>query len=83
MLTREVEGELLILDEDHEKIHQLNSTAAFVWQLCDGSHTVFSIQKNLVEHYGIEIDVASQDVTAVLEEMINAGLIALRNADED
>ncbi len=34
LVFREVNGEILALDNRSNQIHQLNSTASFIWRLC-------------------------------------------------
>ena len=36
LITKEVAGELVIYDQASDRVHCLNSTAAFVWTHCDG-----------------------------------------------
>ena len=40
IITREVEGELLIYDRTRDRAHCLNETAAVVWKGCDGRSSV-------------------------------------------
>jgi len=38
--TIPVEKELMLHDPAAQKVYALNPTAAFVWTLCDGAHTI-------------------------------------------
>lgn len=38
--TIQVEGETLLHDPTIQKVYVLNPTAALIWSLCDGTHTV-------------------------------------------
>ncbi len=40
LLTREIGDELAVYDEDRDRLHVLNRTAALVWRHCDGQRTV-------------------------------------------
>lgn len=42
-LLREVDGELLVLDDEHHVAHRLNHEAASVWRACDGTSDLASI----------------------------------------
>ncbi|MDY6991836.1 MAG: PqqD family protein, partial [Pseudomonadota bacterium] len=36
----QVEGEAMLHDPTAQKVYVLNPTAALIWSLCDGNHTV-------------------------------------------
>jgi hypothetical protein len=40
LLTEEVDGELLIYDEERDTATRLNRTAAVVWRSCDGQRSI-------------------------------------------
>ncbi len=45
IIFKEVDGELLIYDMERNKAHCLNSTAAFIWQHCDGRTNVTELTR--------------------------------------
>jgi hypothetical protein len=45
IICKEVDGELLIYDLERNKAHCLNSTAALVWQHCDGQTSVTELAR--------------------------------------
>ena len=45
IIFKEVDGELLIYDIERNKAHCLNSTAALVWQHCDGRTNVTELAR--------------------------------------
>jgi hypothetical protein len=47
IITREVDGELLIYDRVRDKAHCLNETAAAIWKRCDGRTTARDIAESL------------------------------------
>lgn len=40
LITKEVADELIVYDRESDRVHCLNSTAAFVWTHCDGRTSV-------------------------------------------
>jgi hypothetical protein len=48
IITKEVDGELLVYDRTRDKAHCLNPSAAAVWNLCDGQTTVADIAAKLI-----------------------------------
>ena len=49
IITKEVDGELLVYDVARDKAHCLNATAAAIWQLCDGRTSVSEISAQWAE----------------------------------
>jgi hypothetical protein len=47
IITREIDGELLIYDRTRDRAHCLNGSAAAVWKLCDGRSSVGDIAAQL------------------------------------
>lgn len=66
--ARNVGGETLILDRKHEEVHQLNTTASYVWQRCDGKSSVAEIALSMAHDFGAEPGVAEQDVAGLIDQ---------------
>ena len=47
LITKEVDGELLVYDRTRDKAHCLNESAAAIWNLCDGRTTPAEIARKL------------------------------------
>jgi hypothetical protein len=75
LMTRLIEGEVVILDREAGKVHQLNPTAGYVWNNCDGSSTVGSIAERLAEAFDVTPEKALRDVEALLQELQGLGLL--------
>ena len=77
IVTREVDGELLIYDRARDKAHCLNETAAAIWKCCDGRTTARDIAESL----------ARETAAAADERVVWLGLDELRRkhllADSD
>ncbi|HEY6231524.1 MAG TPA: PqqD family protein [Pyrinomonadaceae bacterium] len=52
IITREVDGELLIYDRARDKAHCLNETAAAIWKRCDGRTTARDIANSIAQETG-------------------------------
>jgi hypothetical protein len=48
-----VDGELVVLDRHGELIHQLNKTASYIWEQCDGRRTAAEIAGQLGEAFEV------------------------------
>ncbi len=58
IITKQVDGELLIYDRERDKAHCLNPTAAFVWENCDGRRSISALADLLGRELNAAIDEA-------------------------
>jgi hypothetical protein len=73
LLVRDVQGEVLIYDEEHHRAHHLNRTASLVWRHCDGQKTASEIAVLLQAEMG---STADEDLVRVaLEDLRTAHLL--------
>jgi hypothetical protein len=70
-----VEDEALILDLNKDQIHQLNTTAAFVWNKCDGRTPIDKVTARLTEEFDIDSDTAKNDIEQILKQLCELELI--------
>ena len=56
LIVRELSGEVLVYDRDRSKAHCLNSTAALVWQYCDGKTPVSQIARTIEGAINVPVD---------------------------
>jgi hypothetical protein len=47
IFVQKLPSELVVYDVERNEVHCLNGTAARVWELCDGNHTVAEIAQQL------------------------------------
>jgi len=73
--ARTVGGEIILLDRASNQIHQLNVTASFVWQRCDGRHTAAAIAEALTAAFDVDPDTARDAITAALRQFDQLGLL--------
>lgn len=51
LLFRELDDGGVVYEPASEVIHSLNSSAAYVWALCDGTHSVKDITNSIQEDF--------------------------------
>lgn len=68
----EVPDGYVIYDNQNSRVHYLNTTAAIIYQLSDGNHTVDEISGLLKQAFNLDEDV---DVVTSIENMVEANLI--------
>ena len=75
---RTIEGETVILDRKEGRLHQLNPTASFIWDCCDGNSNVAVIIDLLAGAYEVDSSVARKDVEEVLSRLRSSNLLEKR-----
>lgn len=75
LTTRELDGETLILDRQHEQVHQLNTSASYVWKRCDGRMTVREIAESMARDFTISLGEAEKDVEGLVSRLKELGLL--------
>jgi methyltransferase-like protein len=73
--SRLVEGELIVLDREHELIHQFNKTATFIWEHCDGQQSAAEIANAVCENFEVDEATAAREVIETLERLEDLQLI--------
>jgi hypothetical protein len=78
--ARAIEEETVILDCQRNLVHQLNETASYVWDRCDGEHSVAAIASDLVQAFDVALDTATKDVAHVVRQLDEVGLVDISPA---
>ena len=73
--SRLVEGEMVVLDREHDLIHQLNKTATFIWEHCDGQQSAAEIANAVCENFEVDEATAIREVIQTLERLQSLRLI--------
>jgi hypothetical protein len=72
----ELDDELLLFNPHDGNLLELNSTAALVWQLCDGSRRISQIIEILSAAYPEAEASIDSDVTQILSNLAGLGAIS-------
>jgi hypothetical protein len=73
--TKEIDGQTMVLDRQNGKLHELNSTASFIWQSCDGHTSVKDIVAATARAFDRDPSSVEHDVTTTLREFERLQLI--------
>ncbi|MGI8759011.1 MAG: PqqD family protein [Acidimicrobiales bacterium] len=74
----ELDGEVVLLDEEQGVVHVLNATATLVWSRCDGSASLGEIVSELTASFGGDQRAVQKDVMAVVDILVRRGLVEHR-----
>lgn len=75
LITEELEGSLVVLDEAKGEAHTLNATAAAVFELLDGHRDLGSIAQCIAAVTGAPLEAVTEDVQSVVRDLVARGLI--------
>jgi hypothetical protein len=74
---KDLSGEYLFYDHGGDQVHVLNGTAREIYLLCDGSRTLDAIARAIAETYAVGEATSRTDVSAVISELVERGLLAV------
>jgi len=72
---RTIDGEAVILNRQEGHLHQLNPTATFIWNCCDGIFKIDEIADRLASAYEIDHSMARQDVEGIVTKLRSLNLL--------
>lgn len=67
--------ENLLVDPKNKKVHSLNVSANFVWNLCDGHHSCQDISQKLIKQFDVKEVDALKDVEGVIAKFQEHSLL--------
>ncbi|MEM7500472.1 MAG: PqqD family protein [Pseudomonadota bacterium] len=62
-------------DPQAMKVHELNESLSFIFNLCDGNSSCEELTVKLMERYGLDIETASKEIYRALKILANDELI--------
>jgi hypothetical protein len=71
----EVPDGYVVYDSTKDRVHFLNPTAAVIYELCDGNHTIGEIRDILISGYQLD-RFPDEDFRTAVDSMLAEGLIA-------
>jgi hypothetical protein len=75
VVSREVGGELVLLDLDTQHYFRLNEVGARTWQLLTGERTLAATAAILAAEFEVEPAIARRDAERLIGELRAAGLL--------
>jgi len=82
VVAEELDGELVLLDEQTARLHVLNPTAALVWQCLDGEADVGTLSAEIAEELGADRAIVEHDVLLLVWQLAADGLIEQESSRE-
>lgn len=67
--TQAVGDELILLDKNSQRVHQLDKVGASILACCDGTMSVDGIVVRLLQEYDVSEEQLANDVPALLDRL--------------
>ena len=80
LLEASVDGELVGLHVDRGTCYGFNGTATRIWALIEQPKTIAELRDTLLDEYDVDPDTCRSELSALLAELEQDGLIALEAA---
>lgn len=78
IVEREEQKESLLFNPADGYMLCINKTGGLVWDLCDGSHSVKDIVKEITERYEVSLEKAEEDCFTYLKDLEKAKFIGYK-----
>lgn len=76
ILCKKIGSEVLLYDPKTEKVHVLNSTSYFIWELIDGNNSIEQMENSVRDYYQPENSQdVKVDVQRTIDKFIQMGLL--------
>jgi len=75
---RRIAGELFVVDAAGSRLHELNGTAALIWDCLAAGKGRDGAAARLAAEFEVDAGTAGADVDAFIEELLKAGLLSGR-----
>lgn len=82
-LSATLDGEAVLLEPDDGEYFGLNDLGTQLWELLESPKRVADLQEWMLERFEVEDSIAERDLQAFLSDLLEAGLIEVRQPDDD
>jgi hypothetical protein len=82
VLSREVEGDTVLLSMAQAEYFGLNPTGTRIWQLLQEPRSIRDVCQSLIAEFDIESDVVEKDVLSVVTDLIAHRLVRIVADDQ-
>ena len=72
---REIQGEVVIISPEDSVVHELNSTASFIWKQVDSQRSAAEIAARVAEEFDVTYGAALCDTEDLLARFAEKGLL--------
>ncbi|MEM0173096.1 MAG: PqqD family protein [Sulfolobaceae archaeon] len=77
VIAKSEDNENFIIKVSDDKIYEVVPVAYYIWEMCDGSHTVEQIVDEISREAGIPAEQLRETVALIISELEKASLISI------
>ena len=75
IISREIDDEVLLMDNQAMQIHQLNRTASYIWSKCNGSISEDEIIEQVASDFDVDNHIAKMQVRILIAQLLDLKVI--------
>jgi hypothetical protein len=72
---RVLSDEAIVVNFQNSFFYNLNPVGTFIWERCDGQHTLRQIAADLSEEYDVSPEEAARDCQDFIDSLVEQGLL--------
>ena len=77
---REIDGAVVIISPEDSVVHELNSTASFIWKQLGSRQRAEEIARQLADQFDVTLETALADTRELMENLAGQRLLCARDA---
>jgi len=77
VIAKSEDNENFIIKVSDDKIYEVVPVAYYIWEMCDGSHTVEQIVDEISKEAGIPPEQLRETIALIISELEKASLISI------
>ena len=74
-----LEGESVILNFKDSAYYGLDEVGTYIWNLIQEPKTISEVEKSILDKYNVEAKTCEKDLTTLLEQLKEKGLIEIKS----
>jgi DNA-binding ferritin-like protein len=76
IIWRKIDDTIFIIDPLNEKIHELNETAAIIFEMIIKNKKFDEIEKKILKEYDVDEKECKKDISYIISELKDKGVIS-------
>ena len=75
LIFRTIDGDVFVYDPVRDRVLLLNTTSAFILDLCDGTRSWEQIESEVAKAFSFDREIVAKDVAAMRQQFRHAGQV--------